>query len=327
MGRLRVSVAFWNYDRTLPIADGRVRIDGCELCCSVLRPQELFPRAFGTGEFEVAELSFVRYMMACSRGSSLYTALPVFPSRTFRHASIYVRRDRGIRQPKDLKGRTLGLNNYDDTAAVVARGMLRDDYGIEIPDITWCIGDLEAKQAPRVALEVLPLSVRLIRARDGETLDAMLAAGELDGIVSIVPPPCFRSGHPAIVRLFPDWRAAERDWFRHTRHFPIMHVIGIRNTLLASEPWLARSLFDAFCRAKDLAIAELDNLQATKVTLPWAAAELAETRRVLGADFWPYGMAANRSAIERQIRYASEDGLLTRVLTSDELFVQELLST
>lgn len=326
MRQLALSIAFWNYDRTLPLADGRVPVEGCAPRFEVLRPQELFPRAFGKTEFDAAELSFARYAMLCSHRASAYTALPVFPSRTFRHASVYVRTDRGIAGPKDLQGRKLGLNNYDDTAAVVVRGMLRDDYGLGVPDISWCIGDLEPGQAPRVALPALPSHIKVFTSKD-KTLDAMLADGELDGVVSIVPPPCFRAGHPSVARLFPDWRAAERDWFARTRHFPIMHVLGVRRSLLAAQPWLARSLFDAFSRAKDLAVAELENLQAPKATLPWAAAELAETRALLGADFWPYGMAANRATLERQLRYCSEDGLLAKPLTPDELFAPDLLST
>jgi 4,5-dihydroxyphthalate decarboxylase len=327
MARLPLSVAFWNYDRTLPIADGRVPIEGCEPRCQLIRPQELFPRAFGNAEFDAAELSLARYMMLCASGASPYTALPVFPSRTFRHASIYVRQDCGIERPQDLNGRTLGLNNYDDTAALVVRGMLRDDYGFGVSDIVWCIGDLEPGQAPRAAPPVLPDAVRYTFAPEGKTLDAMLVAGELDGIVSIVPPPCFRAGYPAVRRLFPDWRAAERDWFARTRHFPIMHTVGLRSALLADEPWVARSLYVAFCRAKDIAVAELENLQAPKTTLPWAAAELEDTRALLGADFWPYGIAANRAVIERQLRYAAEDGLLVKPLTSDDLFAPDLLNT
>lgn len=324
---LALSIAFWNYDRTLPIADGRVPVEGCEPRCVVLRPQELFPRAFGNTEFDVAELSLNRYLAACARGSSAYAAIPVFPSRSFRHASIYVRTDSGIARPQDLVGRTLGLNNYDDTAAVVARGMLRDDYGLGTSDITWCIGDMEAGQAPRVALPALPERIRMSCAPQGKTLDALLAEGAIDGVISIAPPPCFRGGHPRIARLFPDWRRAERDWFSRTGLFPIMHVIGVRTTLLESEPGLARSLYDAFCRAKDLAVAELEILQAPKVTLPWVAAELEESRALLGRDFWPYGVAANRKVVATQIRYSTEDGLLSGPLEVDGLFVPGLRDT
>lgn len=320
-----LSAAFWNYDRTLPLADGRVRVEGWELRCQLLRPQELFPRAFGGAEFDVAELSLSRHAMQCAAGGSAYAGIPVFPSRTFRHASIYVRTDRGIARPEDLKGRTVGLNNYDDTAAVVVRGMLRDDHDLGVSDVTWCIGEMESGQAPRVAPPALPSSVKVITTQ--KTLDAMLSAGELDAVISIVPPPCFRAGHAKVARLFPAWRAAERDWYSRTRHFPIMHLVGIRRALLERHAGLARAVYGAFCRAKELAVAELENLQAPKVTLPWAAVELAETRELLGADYWPYGFAANRAALERQLRYGLEDGLLAKPLSPEALFTPDLLDT
>jgi len=325
MGAAALTVAFWNYDRTIPIADGRVPIAGFDARCQLLRPQELFPRAFGKTEFDVAELSFARYAMQCAAAGSAYAAIPVFPSRTFRHVSIYIRKDRGITRPEDLKGRTVGLNNYDDTAAVVVRGMLRDDYGIGVSDVTWCIGNLERNQAPRVAPPALPAHIKTVSS--DKTLDAMLADGTLDALISIVPPPCFRAGHRLVARLFPDWRAAERDWYARTRHFPIMHLVGIRRTLVEANPHLARNVYDAFCHAKELAVAELENLQAPKATLPWAAVELAETRALLGTDYWPYGFAANRDALERQLRYAAEDGLLARPLKAEELFIADLLDT
>ena len=322
-----LSAAFWDYDRTLPLYDGRIGIEGVDLRCQILRPQELFPRAFGQAEFDVSELSLSRYLSSCASGCCPYLAIPVFPSRSFRHASIYVRTDRGIARPQDLAGRTLGLNNYDDTAAVVARGMLRDDYGLGISDITWCIGDMEAGQVPRVAPPALPERIKTSAAPAGTTLDDLLAQGTIDGVISITPPPSFRGAHPRIARLFADWRSAERDWFSRTGLFPIMHLVGIRRTLVESDPGLARVLYDAFCQAKNLAVAELENFQAPKVTLPWAAAELEQSRALLGRDFWPYGLAANRRVIAAQIRYSMEDGLLAGPLDAEGLFDPGLRDT
>ncbi len=314
---LALSVAFWNYDRTMPIADGRVGVEGCAPRCLILRPQEMFPRAFQNAEFDVTELSFSRHAQACARGGAFYAGIPVFPSRSFRHASIYVRTDRGIDAPRDLRGRTLGVNNYDDTAAVVVRGFLRDDYGLGASDIRWCVGDMEAGQAPRVRPASLPPGVVEISG----TLDEMLADGRIDGVVSLVPPPCVRGGHPRIARLFRDYRRAEEEWFARTRIFPIMHLVGVRKALLGVQPWLPQALYDAFCRAKDLAVAERESMQAAKVTLPWAAAELERNRLVLGQDYWPYGIEANRTALATQIRYLREDGLLAGPLEVSDLFV------
>jgi len=321
-----LSVAFWNYDRTMPIADGRVPVEGWNVRCEILRPQELFPRAFGQAEFDVSELSFTRYVAALSRGDRRYTAIPVFLSRSFRHASIYIRSDRGIQSPRDLAGRVLGVNNFDDTAAVVVRGMLREDHGIAVTDITWCIGDMEVGQAQRVALPDIPAQIRHVGA-DGRTLDSMLADGDIDGVIAINPPPCFQRGAPHVVRLFPDWRAAERDWFCRTGVFPIMHLIGVRTSLLDASPELASTLYDVFCRAKNYAVAELEVLQASKTTLPWVAAELADTRALMGHDFWPYGCAANRHAIEAGYRYCLQDGLLADSLDVESFFAAALRET
>ncbi len=321
-----LSIAFWNYDRTLPIADGRVAVEGWEVQCQILRPQELFPRAFDHAEFDVAELSFTRYLAARARGDTRYTALPVFLSRSFRHASVYVRGDRGFTRAQQLSGRTLGLNNYDDTAAVVVRGMLRDDHGVGRADITWCVGDMQASQVPRVALPDLPADVRVVSA-GARTLDDMLVQGDLDGVIAINPPPSFGRAGANIVRLFPDWRAAERDWFARTGIFPIMHVLGVRTSLLQAHAGLGRKLFDAFSRAKQCALDELAVLQAAKVTLPWVAAELEETRRLMGEDFWPYGLAANRKALDAGLRYCREDGLLSAPLDITDVFAPDMHET
>ncbi|MEO7243163.1 MAG: ABC transporter substrate-binding protein [Variovorax sp.] len=321
-----LSIAFWNYDRTLPIAHGLVAVEGWEVQCQILRPQELFPRAFGQAEFDVAELSFTRYLIARAGGDTRYTALPVFLSRSFRHASLYVRGDRGISQPQHLAGCTIGLNNYDDTAAVVVRGMLRDDHGIGRSDITWCVGDMQASQAPRVALPDLPADVRVVSAGT-RTLDDMLVQGDLDGVIAINPPPSFGRAGANIVRLFPNWRAAERDWFARTGVFPIMHVLGVRTSMLQSHAGLARNLFEAFSRAKQYAMDELGVLQAAKVTLPWVAVELEETRALMGNDYWPYGLAANHAAIAAGLRYCSEDGLLSSPIEIADVFASDMLET
>lgn len=323
---LGLSVCFWNYDRTLALVDGRVRIAGCEARFVLLRPEDAFARTFADAPFDATELSFSNYMTAHSEGRSAYAAIPVFTSRSFRLASLFVRIDRGIRDGRDLKGRRVGLQEYDMTAALVVRGFLRDDYGLEPRDIRWSVGDVDRVRRERIPVPVVP-GVEIAAAPKGATLDAMLVAGELDALVALDPPPSFRSGNRVVARLFPDWRSAERARFRRIGFFPIMHAVGIRKTLLAEHPWLARAVFEAFLEAKRLAVAELEFLQATKVTLPWAAAELEATRALMGEDFWPYGMGANRSAVEALVRCSFADGLCARRLTVEELFVPEMLDT
>lgn len=313
---LPVSVAFWDYDRTLPIADGRVPMPGCRLCCTILAPHELFPRAFGSAEFDVSELSLSRHAQAVAAGSSRYTGLPVFLSRAFRHAAIYVRA--GIERPGDLQGGRIGLRNYDDTAAVVARGLLRDQYGVS--DAVWVIGPMEPGGGALVPLPELHAPAMVERLREGLTLDGELRAGRLDAVIALNPPPSLHSAPGRVRRLFPDYRAAEQAYARQTGLFPIMHLVGVRSSLLEAQPWLAGSVMRAFSAAKALATAGLGTLQAAKATLPWAVAEQAATVAVLGADYWPYGIEPNRRILEVTLRHLLDDGLLARALAPDDLF-------
>jgi 4,5-dihydroxyphthalate decarboxylase len=320
MAPLAVSVAFWNYDRTMPIADGRVQIDGCTATCTILRPQDLFPRAFGHAEFDISELSLSRQAQTIAAGTSRYVGLPIFPSRAFRHASIYIRDDHGIEGPRHLIGRRIGLHNYDDTAAVVARGMLRDEYGLGSKDITWVIGDLDRQQRPRVALPQLYADIPVTALAPGETLDTELAAGRLDGVIALNPPPCFFAGHAHVRRLFPDWCTAEQEYFRRTGLFPIMHLLGVRASLLHAHPWIGASVMRAFEKAKAIAYDDLGNLQASKCMLPWVVAAFQETQEVMGVDYWPYGLEPNRSMLAASLRHLWEDGLLARHLSPEDMF-------
>jgi 4,5-dihydroxyphthalate decarboxylase len=316
---LRLSLAFWNYDRTMPIVDGRASIAGCAPHCTILRPQALFPRAFDGAEFDVSELSLSRYAQAVANGKSQYTAIPVFPSRSFRHGSVYVRTDR-VRGPADLAGCRIGVNNYDDTAAVVVRGLLRDHYGLGASDVTWVVGDLDAPARNTISPPVLHASIPVATLPPGRTLDAALLDGDLDGLVGLVPPSGFRAGSPLVRRLFPDWPAAERAYFAQTRLFPIMHVLGIRTSLVAAHPWLPVALMDAFEAAKAIAIDDLSNMQAPKVTLPWVVADYEATLQDMDGDIWPYGLARNRAVLATTLRHLMEDGLLSRPVTVDDLF-------
>jgi 4,5-dihydroxyphthalate decarboxylase len=315
-----LSAAFWNYDRTQPILDGRVAVEGCRLECTVLRPEEAFARAFTDAPFDVTELSYSNTITAVSKGDFAYWLIPVFPSRAFRHSAIFIRTDRGIRSPADLAGRTVGLQEYDMTAAVVARGMLRDEYGVDTRSIHWRAGEKERTKAlafpvprkpPELDLEILP---------PGRSLEDRLLAGELDALISLrAPAPDSR-----VARLFADPAAEERAYFRRSGIFPIMHAIGVRKSV---SPGLASKLYDAFLKAKQLAVAELEIIQAAKVTLPWVNDELRRTRELMGEDYWPYGLEANRKVLEAQLRWSREDGLQARTVSLAELFAPGMVST
>jgi 4,5-dihydroxyphthalate decarboxylase len=320
MAALSLSISFWNYDRTIPLLDGRVGIDGVDPTYTILSPLENFPHTFTSSPFDVTEMSFSNYMTAFAADNSPYIAIPVFPSRTFRHGSLFIRADRGIERPSDLEEKTIGLIEYDMTAAVVVRGMLRDEYDVDTSNIRWRVGDTERPFREKIPLPALPEGVDAGRLPKGKLLNEMLATGELDAMIALEPPSCFLAGHPQIRRLFPDWRNIERRYYAKTGIFPIMHTVGVRRALVAEQPWLPKALYEAFQEAKRIAMAELAVMNAPKVSLPWVAAELAATQATMGVDFWPYGFTANRLVLEQIARYSHEDGLTPRSIPVDELF-------
>lgn len=306
------------------VKDGRVPIQGCAPRCLTPPLEELFIRALIAAEFDVCEVSLSSYLIARSRGETPYRALPVFLSRVFRHSAFYIGTDRGIRTPQDLVGKTVGVPEYQMTAALWARGLLEDEYGVKPRAIAWRNGGLEqAGRHEKLKLD-LPPGIALAPIGPDETLSAMLAEGKLDALVTPRAPSCFLRKAPNVARLFPDYRAAERDYFLKTGLFPIMHVLAVREALLADNPWLASSLFAAFKQAKDAAIRELEEIGVMMVTMPWLTAELAETRALMGEDFWPYGLAKNRKALEAALRYSWTQGLSARQLAIEEAFVPDL---
>jgi len=324
---LSISLACGDYDRTRPLFDGRAAIDGCEVRRVALPLEEIFGRAFATGEFDVTELSFSNFMLRTANGDCPYVGIPAFPSRTFRHSALYIRTDRGIERPQDLRGKLVGVREYSNTAALVVRGLLEDEYGVRAHEMRWRIGDVDHRERESIPPPRLPAAYDAAVVTDGRLLSDLLADGTLDALLAYQPPRCFTDRHPSVARLFRDPVAAEQDYHARTRRFPIMHLVGIRRDLAARNPGLARRVHDAFCRAKAAAIADLGASQALKVTLPWAAAELERTKRAMGEDFWPYGVAANRAILEAMTGYPVSQGLIGRRLGLEELFEPSTLDT
>lgn len=325
MKKLEISLSCGNYDRTQAIFDGRAPIEGCEVNAVSLEPEEAFHRAFRYGEFDVTEISMSSHMMTTARGDNQYVAIPAFLSRVFRQSGIYVRTDRGIKTPQDLKGKIIGVPEYQITANVWIRGILKDDFGVSPSDIKWVRGGIEEPgRGERSPIDLDP-AINLSQIPDDKTLSEMLAAGEIDGYIGARAPSCFLRGAPNVGRLFDNYIEAEKDYFRRTRIFPIMHMVGIRRTLVEQHPWLAVSVYKAFLKAKTLAVKELDELCHLAVTLPWMVHHHNDAKALMGADYWPYGLEANKHVIEAFSRYHFDQGLSKRRVAPEELFVASAL--
>ena len=318
MSKLRLSIAVGNYDRMRPLVDAEVTIDGVNPVFMLLEPEEIFFRAFRHGDFDVCELSLSSFTVRTARGDCPYVGLPVFPSRAFRHTAIYVRRDR-IGTPADLRGKRVGVPEYQLTANVWARGLLEDEHGVRAEDIIWVRGGLEQPgRVEKIAFDPPP-GLRLETAPAAATLSAMLAAGEIDAIIAPRAPSCF-GRDPNVGWLYPDPTAAASAYFRRTGIFPVMHLLGLRRELAERHPWLPMALVKAFTASKDLAMARLADPSACKVSLPFVEERLVEARALMGEDYWSYGLAANRATLAAFLRRHHREGLSPRELTPEELF-------
>lgn len=319
IGNLPLSVAVGDYDRTRPLVDGTVRIDGVNPVFMLLEPEEIFFRAFRHAEFDICELSLSSYTVKTARGDCAYVGVPVFPSRAFRHTSVYIRTDRDIREPADLKGRRIGVPEYQLTANVWARAILAE-HGVEPRDIYWCRGGYEHPgRIEKIAID-LPANVRLESIPEGTTLSGLLAAGEIDAVIGPRAPSCFDSGHPHIGRLWIDPVATASEWYRKHGIFPIMHLLGVRKTLVEAHSWLPAAVAKAFSEAKAVALTKLTDTSATKVSLPFVEEQLQSARRLMGDDFWSYGFEQNRKALEFFLAAHHAQGLSSRRLAPEDLF-------
>ncbi|WP_137920646.1 PhnD/SsuA/transferrin family substrate-binding protein [Hydrogenophaga sp. 2FB] len=319
MSKLQLSIAMGDYDRTRALLDGRVQIDGVDPVYMNLYPEEMFFRAMRSQEFDISELSFSSYAVKTAKGDCPYIAVPVFLSRAFRHTSIYVRKDR-IRRPEDLKGKRIGLPEYQLSANVWARALLQDDHGVAPEDVTWVRGGIETAGRPEKIALSLPAGVKLESAPEGVTISELLDRGEIDGFMAPRPPSAKALANPNVGWLFDDPTSAAKDYFRRTGIFPIMHVVGVRKTLAERHPWLPGAVFKAFSHAKDAALDALSDTSATKVTLPFVEEQLKAARETMGEDYWSYGVARNRATIDTFLRHHHAQGLSGRALSTDEIF-------
>lgn len=324
---LELSLAVGNYDRTRAVLDGSAPIEGCKVYAVALGPEEASHRAFKSQDFDVSEISLGSHMVALSRGGAPYVGIPAFVSRLFRHSGVYVRADRGIARPEDLAGKMIGVPEYQTTANVWIRGILEDEHGVRPRDIRWRRGGVEMPGRGERTPLALPPGIELEQIPDGRTLSDMLEKGEIDGIFGARAPSCFRRGAPGVARLYPDYQRVEEAYYRRTRIFPIMHIVGIRSSLVERHPWLSVSVFKAFLLAKDRALAALGEIAQLATSQPWSVAEHERLQALMGKDYWSYGVAENRHVLETLVRYAFAQGLTQRPLAVDEIFAHSTLES
>jgi len=325
MSRLALSLACWNYDRTRALMDGTIRPDGIDLTYLNLPVEETFFRMLRNREFDVAEMSLSSYTVSMFREPRPFVAIPIFPSRMFRHSSIYINTGSGIREPKDLVGKRVGTPEYQMTAPVWIRGILAEHYGVPVNSVTYCTGgEEEPGRSEKLKLD-LPPSIRVEPIGAGQTLSAMLASGEIDALHTARMPSTFVTAPDKVKRLFPDFVDVEKAYFRKTGIFPMMHTVAIRREVYEKNRWIAQSLYKAFAASQKATYEDLYVTAALKVMLPWLTAEVEQTRTLMGEDFWPYGFDKNEKTLATFLRYHHEQGLSKRLLTPEELFAPETL--
>jgi len=326
LAKIQLSLAIGAYDHVRDLLDGTVPVAGVELTVMRLPVEEMFYRFLMHGEFDVSEASLAKIVALAARDDRRFVPLPVFPSRVFRHSSIYIRSDGGIARPEDLAGKRVGVPEWAQTAAIYSRGLLAHDYGVDLASIHWHqAGVNEAGRVEKVELS-LPSGVRLTVVAD-RTLNEMLLAGDLDAVLSARPPAAILGGDPRIRRLFGDPRAVELAYARKTGLFPIMHVVAMRREVYERNRWLAMNLFKAFDEAKARSLERVADMAVSFFPLSWAPDELRLARELFGDDPWAYGIAPNRATLETFLRYAFEQGVCCRRLSLETLFPPEVQAT
>lgn len=325
--KLRLNLACGDYAHTDPVRSGVVPVEGVDLNYIVVGSHELFRRQANYAEFDAAEFSLSTLMILCSRGDTRFVGIPVFPVHRFRHRSIFVNVDAGIRRPEDLKGRRVGVLEFVQTAGVWVRGFLHHDFGIKIEDIEWYIGGLDQPEDDYV--ERIPVSlpdrIRRHQIPSHKSLDRMLEAGEIDAAIVPNAPGSFIRRSPHVKRLFPNYLAVEKEYFVRTGIFPIMHTLVLKREIYEKTPWVAQSLFKAFTRAKEIVSQRLAAPAGVReyYPIPWLSEYVQSINELMGEHVWAYGLKENKKTLETLAEYALEQSLLERPVVIKELFAEE----
>jgi 4,5-dihydroxyphthalate decarboxylase len=317
--KVALTIATDDYDHMRDLRFGLVRPEGIDVTYLCMEIHEVFSRFIFNREFDVSELSSAKFAALVSEPNSDIIGLPVYPSRQFRFSSFYINTTKGIKTAADLRGKRIGLPEWAQSAAVYTRGYLMHDVGIPLDAIDWVqAGTEQAGRIEKVDL-TLPKGVRLERIAD-KTLSDMLAAGEIDAAMIAREPSCFKKGHPDVARLFPDFRAAELEYYKKTKIFPIMHIIAMKRSVLAEHPWVARNLFNAFEESKRNSLSRINDNAISSYPVPWLTDYSRGTRKIFGDDTHSYGIEANRPTLEAYLTYAWEQGIAKRLMKPEEIF-------
>jgi 4,5-dihydroxyphthalate decarboxylase len=322
--KVQLTLAISDYDHVRDLTSGLVRPQGIELTCLDLPVEEIFFRFTAYREWDLSEMSMAKYCSLRAAGDDTITAIPVFPSRVFRHSSFFVRRDSHVRQPSDLVGARVGVPEWAQTAGVYARGVLAHEYGVPLEKVRWVQGGInQAGRQEQAPLE-LPAGLELVVERD-RSLNDMLVAGDLDAVITAHPPTGSEGVDAPLVHLIPDYHAQEQDYYRRTGVFPIMHVVALRRDTFDEHPWIAMEMLKAFEQAKQRSLARVDELTASRIPVPWSYVRAAEDRATFG-ELWPYGIEPNRTTLEAFLGFCHEQGICRRRLAPDELVPAEVMA-
>ncbi len=327
MAKLKLTFGCWNYDRTRALMDGSVQPNGIDLNYLNMPVEETFFRMLRHQEFDVAEMSLSSYSVSMSREPRPFVAIPVFPSRFFRHSCIYVNAKAGIKEAKDLIGKRVGTPEYQMTAPVWIRGILQDHYGVPVDSVTYFTGGEESPGRSEKLKLNLPPNIKIEQIGPEQTLAKMLQDGEIDALYTARMPSSFQNGSGKVKRLFEDFEPVERNYFKETGIFPIMHTIAIRRDVYEANRWVAQSLMKALKESQRRTYEDLADTAALKAMLPWLTAHVEQVKREMGDDFWPYGLEKNEATLRTFLRYHFEQGLSKRLLEPRELFACESLES
>lgn len=325
MGKMRLTLACWDYDRTRALQEGRVEVEGVDLTYLPLRVEETFWRMLRYQEFDACELSVGSYLIAREKGHPQFVAIPVFPSRAFRHSCIFINTGSGIQEPQDLVGKRVGVPEYQMTMAIWVRGILQHNYGVPPEKIKWFTGGQEKPGRMDKVKHDLPPSIDIRPIGSEQTLSSMLENGEIDALMSTYLPSPFVRRSPKVRRLIPNFREVEREYYRRTGIFPVMHTVVLREDVYRRYPWVAQSLYKAFSEAKRHCQESMYDFSALKYMLAWSIADMEEEREIFGDDLWPYGLEANQYGLQTLVQYAYEQGLIHKKVNAKDLFAPNTL--